>query len=169
MRLDLALLKQMHPLLPATTAAEYGYRAALGLERHGHESGAQMAARLDDTEHDATLAWTRSRSDNGEQLDRHRITEDAAEAISLALVSVALDWVVRRRGQRGESIDWILRDRERNLVALEVSGIDRGDGGRRLREKTIQAGRATVAAQRAACVVELAAPRADLASATGQA
>lgn len=162
MQLDLARLKQMHPLLPTTTAREYTYRGALGLERQRHAPGAPIAAHWQGGERDATLLWSRV-GGGGEQLDRHRITEDAAEAISLAFVRVALDWVVRRRLQRGESADWLLRDANENLVALEVSGLNRTDGGRRLREKAAQAMRATICEQRAACVVDLAAPRLDMA------
>ena len=77
---------------------------------------------------------------------------------------MAFDWVVRRRLQRGESADWLLRDSEDNLVALEVSGLDTADGGRRLREKLTQAQRASAAGQRAACVIELAAPGAAFAT-----
>ena len=77
-------------------------------------------------------------------------------------MSVALNLVVRRRLQRGESADWLLRDADNELVALEVSGTDGGDGGRRLRDKTLQARRALVASRHAACVVELAFPRAVL-------
>lgn len=39
------------------------------------------------------------------QLDFDRVTEDAAEAIALAMVYVSNGWVVRRRLQRGENTD----------------------------------------------------------------
>lgn len=155
-------LKSMHPLLPASTAAEYAYRAAVGLERHHHESGVGLATLIEDQEGKASLHWLPS-SGGAEQLDRHRITEGAAEAVELALVRVARGWVVRRRLQRGESADWLLRDAQARLVALEVSGIDEGDDAERLRIKVEQLRRATVGNRRAACVVELASPRATVA------
>ncbi len=158
MRLDLAQLKRMHPLLPATTAAEYCHRAGLGLERHGHIPGKGMAANLDGEHCETTLAWTDVGRGGEQQLDRHRITEDAAEAVSLALVSVAFGWTVRRRLQRGESADWLLLDSESSLVALEIGGLDTADGGRRLREKLSQAEAATVAGHRADTLEELGAP-----------
>ena len=164
MRLDPAQLKRMHPLLPATTAAEYCHRAGLGLERHGHIPGTGMTANLDRDHCETTLAWADVGRSGAQQLDRHRITEDAAEAVSLALVSAAFGWAVRRRLQRGESADWLLLDSESSLVALEISGLDTADGGRRLREKLSQAEAATVATHRAACVIELAAPRAAFAT-----
>ena len=164
MQLDLALLKEMHPLLPVTTASEYGYCAALGLQRHQHASGVRMTSELDGSRQDTILLWDVTR-DKGEQLDHHRITEHAAEAISLALVSVAFNWVVRRRLQRGEAADWLLQDDANALVALEVSGLNGGDSRRRLREKTVQAGRATICERRVACVIQLSTPRADLATA----
>lgn len=163
-KLDLTLLKQMHPLLPATTAAEYEHRAAVGLERHGHGPGVQLPAMVDTDSHAARLHWSTDLPGGSEQLDYHRVTEDAAEAVTLALVHVACGWVVRRRLQRGEFADWLLRDPVRGHVALEVSGIDRGDEGRRLRDKLEQVRHARVAPHKAACVVELASPRATLAS-----
>ncbi len=156
-------LKSMHPLLPASTAAEYGYRAAVGLERHDHESGVGLATSNDGQAGEASLHWLPS-AGGAEQLDRHRITEDAAEAVALALVRVARGWVVRRRLQRGESADWLLRDARAQHVALEVSGIDEGDVAERLRMKVQQVRSATVGNRRAACVVELATPRATVAT-----
>ncbi|HEX4345174.1 MAG TPA: hypothetical protein VHZ31_06385 [Solirubrobacteraceae bacterium] len=163
MRLDLAQLKEMHPAIPLARAADLSHCAALGLQRNGHAPGARLRARLDAINHDTALDWTAADDEARTQLDRHRITEDAAEAISLALVSVALSWVIRRRGQRGDHADWIMRDPEGNRIALEVSGIDAGDHAHRLRDKARQVGR-SLADQRAACVVELATPLAALAT-----
>lgn len=161
-------LKSMHPLLPASTAAEYGHRAAVGLEGHRHETGVALVTLIESEACEASLHWVHSPFGDAEQLDRHRITEDAAEAITLALVHVARGWVVRRRLQRGESGDWLLQDPEARLVALEISGVDGGDEREhldRLRIKLEQVRRATVANQRAACVVGLSTPRATIAAA----
>lgn len=122
-----------------------------------------MAAHVESAPHNSTVIWRADGRTGAEQLDLHRVTEDAAEAISLALAAVALNWVVRRRLQRNEGADWLMRSADGLLVALEISGIDRADGGRRLRQKIAQAASATVAPYRAACVVELTRPRADLA------
>jgi hypothetical protein len=164
MKLDLMQLKAMHPLLPALTAAEYGHRAAMGLERHLHEPGVSLTTLIESDTPRASLHWIASPFGDGEQLDRHRITEDAAEAVTLALVNIALGWVVKRRLQRGEFADWLLQDPEARLVALEVSGIDEGDQSVRLREKLDQVRRATFANRRVACVVELATPCAMVAT-----
>lgn len=158
-KLDLMELKRMHPLLPAVTAAEYAHRAALGLDRSGHEPGVRMETRFDRTEQTAAIHWLRSNPRDANQLDRHRITEDAAEAIALALVYEARGWEVRRRLQRGEHADWLLRSPEAQTVALEVSGIGDGDDPGRLGDKLKQVARAKLAQHRAACVVELPAPR----------
>jgi hypothetical protein len=155
----------MHPLLPASTAAEYGYRAAVGLERHRHTSGVALTTSIESGTREASLHWTSSSPGGGDQLDRNRITEDAAEAVALALVHVAQGWVVRRRLQRGESADWLLVDSEARLVALEVSGIDEGEVFKRIRVKLEQVRSASIAKQRAACVVELSTPRATIAMA----
>jgi hypothetical protein len=159
-------LKSMHPLLPASTAAEYAHRAVIGLERHRHETGVALSTLIESAAGEASLHWVGASWRDAEQLDQDRITEDAAEAIALALVHVARGWVVRRRLQRGESGDWLLRDPESRLVALEVSGIADGEDPGRLRLKLEQVRRATVASQRVACVVELEVPRATMATAS---
>lgn len=158
-------LKSMHPLLPASTAVAYGYSAAVGLGRYNHEPGVSLATLIEREVGDASLHWVVSPFGDVELLDRHRITEDAAEAVALALVHVARGWVVKRRLQRGESADWLLQDSEARLVALEVSGIGEGEDPDRLRIKLEQVRRASIANQRVACVVELPAPRATVATA----
>lgn len=101
----------------------------------------------------------------GALLDYIRVTEDAAEAITLALVSVARGWVVRRRLQRGEFADWLLMDQDNNSIALEISGVDTVDvGTRRLRQKVEQVRQSRDVNVRAACVVELRPPRSRLAT-----
>jgi len=122
-----------------------------------------MPALLDAIPQDSTVAWEIADDRAHAQLDRHRITEDAAEAISLALAREALSWVIERRGQRGDHADWFMRDPDDHAVAFEVSGIDAGDHEARLRSKLGQVGR-SLADRRAACVVELATPRAALAT-----
>lgn len=160
MELDLGRLKDMHPLLSLSTAREYAYRAAVGLERHGHRSGVTLSVLPDAKRQKATLQWPLAAGDGGAQLDFIRVTEDAAEAITLALVHVAKGWTVRRRLQRGESADWLLIDGDRTLVALEVSGVDTEDiRQRRLKEKAGQVGRCGLEAMKVASVVELRPPR----------
>ena len=162
MKVDLDELQRMHPRLPKSTVAEYAHRAALGLGRHQHQPGVGMPSALDNRLHETTVHWSPSESSDAEQLDRHRVTEDAAEAIALALVHVARGWVVRRRLQRGEFADWLLEDSHSTLVALEISGTDEADGTRRLLEKMEQVRKSNVANSRAACVVVLAVPRTTL-------
>ena len=152
----------MHPLLPATTAAEYAHRAAIGLERHRHVSGVVLKTRFDREKRDASLHWTSATPGAEDQLDGNRVTEDAAEAVALAFVHVAKGWVIRRRAQRGEAADWLLRAPDARLVALEVSGIGKGRDTRRMRVKLEQVAGAKIGDDRAACVVELPAPRATV-------
>jgi hypothetical protein len=163
MDLHLGRLKEMHPFLSASTASEYAFRAATGLARHGHVPGAALKIWLGSRHHEGRLHWSATASMGGRVLDYHRVTEDAAEAITLALVSVAHGWVVRRRLQRGEFADWLLADNEDNGIALEISGIDDIDvGQRRLREKLAQVKRSSAAATKGVCVVELRPPRSRL-------
>lgn len=167
MRLNLALLVEMHPLLPPARAADIAQCAAVGLRRHGHAPGAEMVTRLDEADHVATLGWMTAPGGTDLQLDHKRVTEDAAEAIALALVNVAFGWVIRRRLQQGESADWLLEGPSKRLIGLEVSGVDAGDSEPRLRAKLLQAERLTIDCQHVACVVELASPRAVAAGCSG--
>ena len=164
MKLDLDQLASQHPRLPKLTVAEYTHQGALGLGRHGHQPGVGMPADLDGEAHETTVHWTPSPRSDAELLDRHQITEDAAEAIALVLVHVARGWVVRRRLQRGEFADWLLEDPSSARVALEISGTDDKNGASRMREKREQVRKSSVAAIRAACVVALGAPEAMLAT-----
>lgn len=150
----------MHPRLLASTAVDLAHKAAVGLARHGHQPGATLTTLIEREMGRASLHWVSAPPRDAEQLDRNRVTEDGAEAIALALVHEAQGWVVRRRLQRGDFADWLLEDSEDRLVALEVSGIGDGVDPGRLRDKLEQVGRSTVASHKAACVVELAPPRA---------
>jgi hypothetical protein len=167
MELDLSRLKEMHPLLAASTALEYSYRAAIGLNRHGHLSGSSLKISLDNEDQQGRLHWSKTRQEEDTQLDYIRVTEDTAEAITLALVNVVNGWVIRRRLQRGEFADWLLADRNNNTIALEVSGVDQSDvGKRRLQQKVKQVRQSSAARRKAACVVELRPLRSRLATAT---
>jgi len=92
-----------------------------------------------------------------EVFDRHRVTEDGAEAVALAYTHARDGWVVKRRLQRGESADWLLR-RETGWLALEVSGTDAGDAAVRLEAKKQQVGLCTLPVERLAVVVAFNAP-----------
>jgi hypothetical protein len=165
MELDLLRLKQMHPLLSTSTALEYAFRAAIGLARHGHRSGVMLNITMDDQDRDAQLLWAPNQIGVAHLVDYHRVTEDAAEAIALALVSVARGWVVRRRLQRGEFADWLLQDEDNSPIAMEISGVDKIDISlRRLREKIEQVKLCGAAPRRSVCIVELEPPRCRLAT-----
>jgi hypothetical protein len=161
MDLQLSQLHELHPLLAQTTAFEYAHRAAVGLRRHSHSPGVSLGIALDDQWRRGTLHWQEASLNSGEQLDFHRVTEDAAEAIALALVHVAKGWVVRRRLQRGEFADWLLVDSDGHRIAMEVSGVDTVDAAR-LQEKVEQVRKSKVSGGKVACVVELGPPRSRL-------
>lgn len=162
MHLDLLGLKQMHPRLPWVWARAYAFSAAIALERRSHASGVDLQVRMENVEDVATLSWATGGPNDELQVDRHRITEDGAEAVALALASVAMGWVTLRRLQRGEAADWLLEDPEERLVALEVSGIDGDFDSSRLARKLEQAGRAAVAPSGWACVVAFGRPAVSL-------
>lgn len=161
----------MHPLLPLSTVDDLARKAAVALDRHGHEPSALIYLTIDGLRSVSTLEWEPVDTPGGDLMDRKRVTEDAAEAISLALVSTLYAWVVRRRLQQGEHADWLLDDtRERDdsldrKVALEVSGTDgRDDSRRRIREKTEQIRKCRIG-RKVVCVVEFGPPRANLVNA----
>ena len=157
--LDLGQLRTMHPLLSVTTAREYTYRAAIGLERNQHSPGVGLAVHLDGRRRDCSLHWPIVGGAGVAQLDVLRVTEDAAEAIALTVVYVAYGWTVLRRMQRSESGDWMLIDADRKRVALEVSGVDKVDTSQRRLKMKIEQVSQSRAETKMACVVELGPPR----------
>jgi hypothetical protein len=154
----------MHPRLAPTTGADCAYKAAVGLARHGHVPGVSLEIAFDDRREHRALYWPDQSVAGDTHLDFNRVTEDAAEAIALALVHVVKGWVVRRRAQRQEHADWLLVDSDKQAIALEVSGVDMVDTGqRRLREKVGQVRRhQNPRAIKVACIVELGPPRTTL-------
>lgn len=162
MKLDLEQLKSNHPRLPRDTAREYIHRAALALQRR-HTPGVEMDVTSNAEGMLATLDWIPRSNTGAEVLDRHRVTEDAAEAVALCLVHASHGWVVCRRLQREEYGDWLLYDSARHaFVSFEVSGTDDGDTNARMTVKLAQVAMSPAAAVRAACVVRFLEPLAAL-------
>jgi hypothetical protein len=87
----------------------HAHWAALALGRR-HEPGVEAEVTLDAESVVATLVWEKRPAADALQLDYHRVTEDGAEAVALALVHSARSWVVLRRLQREEHADWLLRE-----------------------------------------------------------
>lgn len=160
---DLRLLKDMHPLLEVETVADISLKAALALGRSAHASGCALRLAADGTESHCDLHWRERAPEAGLCLDQNRVTEDGADAVALAVVSERHGWAVRRRGQRGEYADWIMRAPDGGPVFLEVSGAATEDG-RRLEEKRNQVSRNPWPGVKAALVVEFGPPRAGLAT-----
>lgn len=159
----MARLQEMHPKLAPTTVADCLHKVALGLARHNHRGAVHLETVFDETEQDVMLRWRETDGD-ANILDFNRVTEDAADAIALAVVHVANGWTVRRRAQREEHADWLLLDVDNRPVALEVSGVDMIDHyQRRLTEKATQVGQhPNWRASKVACVVEFNPPRCRL-------
>jgi hypothetical protein len=159
-KLEIVRLRDLHPRMPAGQANIYHFFASAGLSRGNHRSGVRLHVTDGTDSVEATLHFSSFATDALEQLDNNRITEDAAEAIALVFVGVAKKWQIRRRLQREESADWLLRDGSgTSNVALEISGIAEGKSDEaRIRRKVEQVGSCLVAAAKAACVVELSVP-----------
>ena len=97
-----------------------------------------MSVRIDNTSTKASLFWSPADLKEAGQHDENRITEDGAEAVMLSLGHSQRAWRVVRRMQRSEYADWLLETTlrgKRKLVALEVSGVDRGSITSRLANK----------------------------------
>lgn len=163
MELHSGRLKEMPPVLSLSTALEYEHRPAAGLSRHGHVLGTRLDASIEDRPIQGDLIWRPSRADARLHLDFHRITEDAAEAVAMALVNASQGWTIVRRLRRKERGDWLLADAEHNHIAVEISGVDGIDVSRqRLREKLRQVAACRIRGGKAASVVELTPPRSRL-------
>lgn len=155
----------MHPRLPVDLAFLLVTRAALGFGRNGHASGVGIGFDIQRVPSEGLLAWPGADLGEIEQHDSKRITEDGAEAVALALVHAYGGWRVVRRLQQGENADWLLEGSgsgKRRVVALEVSGVDRGSIAGCLRDKLIQVAKCREVDQRWAGVVGFEKPNAAL-------
>jgi hypothetical protein len=158
LRLELHRLRRQHPQLSRATARWYGRMGAVALARSGHSSGVCIDwSMAGGNPRRGQLAW-RCTPAAVHDLDDKSVTEQGAEAVSLAWVSAAHGWAVERRMQEGERGDWMLRDPSGQSVALEVSGTRGGDSTARLREKLLQVQGAS-ATRKAVCVVAFNQPQ----------
>jgi len=163
--LDLARLCDMHPRLPGDMAAVMVTRAALGLQRNKHSSGADLHMAIQSVKLCCALIWPVADLGTTDQHDDNRITEDGAEAIALAVAHRTRAWRVVRRMQREEHADWLLEHQDngvRKLVAFEVSGVDRGSVAIRLQEKLSQVAKSHDVDQQWAGVIGFKQPEATL-------
>jgi hypothetical protein len=168
MEINLAELREMHPQLPEDLVLVMTARAALGLQRNGHVSPVDTSLEIERVARRGLLGWLGSDLNDLEQHDFDRVTEDGAEAVVLALAHQACGWRVVRRMQREEHADWLLEqlgEGPRQVVALEVSGVNRGSIAARLTEKLLQVARSDDVDQRWAGVVGFEEPAATLRSA----
>ena len=100
----------------------------------------------------AVLEWLYQEMNLLQVHDRHRVTEDGAEAVALVYANVKAGWVVKRRLQRLEKADWLLEN-QGHWLALEVSGTADGDPFTRLKEKRSQIAQCSLSAERLAIVI----------------
>lgn len=165
MKIDLKELREMHPELPGDVAAAMLVRAALALQRNGHATGVGVSLQLERAVSRGSLSWSHADMATITLHDHNRITEDGAEAVTLAVMHQHLAWRVVRRMQREEYADWLLErtaEAGRETAALEVSGVDRGSIKSRLTEKLAQVAKSIDVDQRWAGVVGFEHPIAAL-------
>ena len=154
----------MHPRLSLRRASAMVECSALALERNSHTPGVSISLDLEHVRSNGSLHWPRAALNGIAQHENNRITEDGAEAVSLALGHLYREWRVIRRMQREEHADWLLEDvrGKRQVVALEVSGVDKGSIAARIAEKLKQVSRSIDVDQRWAGVVGFGEPIAAL-------
>ncbi len=165
--IDLGCLSEMHPRLPDDMAGLMVIRAALGLQRNQHATGAELRMTIENETFRCALLWPAADLGTATQHDHNRITEDGAEAIALAVAHKRKAWRVVRRMQREEYADWLLEhqaDGLRTLVAFEVSGVDTGRIVDRMKQKMAQVAKSQDVDQRSAGVVGFEQPEAMLRS-----
>lgn len=160
MKFDLTKLGEMHPVL-VPSADMLSRQAALGFGRHGYLERADISLLVNQESRKGTLCLENYQPSDAKVFDPHRTTEDAAEAVSLAIVNQTNGWVLVRRLHRGEYGDFLLKDTNDSRAVLEVSGIDRGGSiSVRVKEKQAQVARCTLPVKKWTCVVRLKAPEA---------
>jgi len=167
MKIDLKKLRAMHPELPGDVAVAILVRAGLALQRNGHATGAAVYLQLERAASQGSLAWRHADMKAIGLHDDNRITEDGAEAVTLAVFHRHFEWCVVRRMQIEEHADWLLErtaEAGRETAALEVSGVDRGSIASRLTQRLTQVAKSIDVDQRWAGVVGFERPIAALES-----
>ncbi len=152
-------------MIPTALAMDLMNRAALALQRAHHEPGVALSVRLKSESLTTNLSWETVNTDELLQHDRLKVTEDGAEAVSLALAGQLKGWAVLRRLQIGEHGDWLLQDSagpDAKTVALEISGVESGPINKRLKEKLAQVAQTQDVDERWAGVVGFEAPASAL-------
>lgn len=163
--IDLNTLKEMHPKLPPEVVLTIVGRAAIALNRNGHRSGLNVSWHVERAIIAGRLSWPTAEVEEIVQHDDNRVTEDGAEAVALALANRHASWRVVRRMQREEHADWLLEDVDRRLIALEISGVDKGSIATRMSQKLKQVAASQDVDERWASVVGFEKPTAGLRSA----
>ncbi len=156
MRLALHDLCSIHPPLRGHPM-DLSKCGGLALQRAGHTSPVLTGIDHDGQETSAEIEWLTQGLTLLDVLDSHRVTEDGAEAVALTYANFKAGWVVKRRLQRGESADWLLRN-EAGWLALEVSGMIAGDPLARLKQKQHQVSRCSLPVDRLAIVISFDRP-----------
>ena len=163
--IDLSRLAEMHPKLERIMASVLTLRAALGLARNNHSSGAELQMNIEREESMRAILLPSVDIEMTEQHDSKRVTEEGAEAIALAVVFETKGYSIRRRMQQGEHGDYLLENQLTGAkMAFEISGIDRGSIQRRLREKLAQIAENTDYEDLRAAVVGFAKPEIEMCS-----
>jgi hypothetical protein len=152
--------------LPEDSVAPLAHRAAVALERR-HRPGVHLTGTLRDTAIDEEIRWRLRTPDAAAYEDIDRVTEEGAEAVSLALACSRSKWRIARRLQArlAEGADWLMIDPATgSTIVLEISGTDEQDIEARLARKVVQARRSPFSERGtpAACVVRFLEPSAKL-------
>jgi hypothetical protein len=156
MKLALDELFSIHSALRGHPT-DFSKSGGLALQRSGHTSPVPVELDDDGLKASAEIEWLSQTLALLDVLDNNRLTEDGAEAVAITYANSKAGWVVKRRLQRGEFADWLLRN-ETGWLALEVSGTIAGDAFARLKEEQRQVARCSLPAERLDIVVMFDAP-----------
>jgi hypothetical protein len=159
--IDLDDVANLCPGLHAESAKPLAYRAVMALQRR-HRPGVELSGTMQGNGLPEALKWEERPAALAHLEDFNRVTEEGAEALSLALTGRRCGWSVKRRLQSrlSEGADWLMASGARRVI-VEVGGTDDGDLEALHRRKVSQAQEASWPKQtvRAACVVRFVEPK----------
>lgn len=147
------------------SVAPLAHRAAVALERR-HRPGVHLTGTVRGATFDEEIRWRLRTPDAAAYEDINRVTEEGAEAISLALACSKSNWRIERRLQArlSEGADWLMIDPTGTTIVLEIGGTDEQDLEALLARKIKQARSSLFSARGtpAACVVRFLEPSVKL-------
>ncbi|MBM3497079.1 MAG: hypothetical protein FJX74_00255 [Armatimonadetes bacterium] len=176
---NLVDLDRRHPGLTPSVAEAHAEAARVCLDRH-HVPPVAIHVSADADPSEYRLDWEpaddQARATHANELDA---TRDGAYAVTFACMEHSMGLVVVGRAEHGSGADWYVAPRglgfdefglpnydDHVVMALEVSGVDTGPTGGRMREKREQLLRGAATERGVAAVVRFSRPTVELETVT---